>query len=51
MEVWIYPRLSESGPPQDCPESRHLMDVEHLNSIGTAIADLTRRTAELRGYL
>ena len=27
------------------------MDVEHINAIGTAIADLTRRTAELRGYL
>jgi len=27
------------------------MDVEHINAIGTALADLTRRTQDLRGYL
>ncbi len=27
------------------------MDVEHINAIGNALADLTHRTASLRGYL
>jgi len=27
------------------------MDVEHINAIGNALADLTRRTTDLRGYL
>jgi len=27
------------------------MDVEHINAIGNQLADLTRRTAHLRGYL
>jgi len=27
------------------------MDVEHINAIGNSLADLTRRTQELRGYL
>ena len=27
------------------------MDVEHINAIGNHIADLTRRTQDLRGYL
>nr|HET7859570.1 peptide chain release factor 2 [Caldimonas sp.] len=27
------------------------MDVEHINAIGNRIADLTRRTVDLRGYL
>jgi len=27
------------------------MDVEHINAIGNALADLTQRTAALRGYL
>ena len=27
------------------------MDVEHINAIGNNIADLTARTADLRGYL
>jgi len=28
-----------------------MMDVEHINAIGNALADLTQRTADLRGYL
>ncbi len=28
-----------------------IMDVEHINAIGNALADLTQRTAALRGYL
>jgi len=27
------------------------MDVEHINAIGYALADLTKRTVDLRGYL
>jgi len=27
------------------------MDIEHINAIGNALADLTLRTAALRGYL
>jgi len=27
------------------------MDVEHINAIGNALADLTKRTIDLRGYL
>jgi len=27
------------------------MDVEHINAIGNALADLTGRTTALRGYL
>jgi len=27
------------------------MDVEHINAIGNALADLTERTLALRGYL
>jgi hypothetical protein len=27
------------------------MDVEHINAIGNLLADLTRRTQDLRGYL
>jgi hypothetical protein len=28
-----------------------LMDIEHINSIGTLLADLSERTEQLRGYL
>jgi len=27
------------------------MDVEHINAIGSSLADLTERTVGLRGYL
>jgi len=27
------------------------MDIERINQIGTSLADLTQRTAALRGYL
>jgi len=27
------------------------MDVEHINAIGNRLADLTKRTIDLRGYL
>jgi hypothetical protein len=29
----------------------HIMDIEHINSIGTLLADLSARTEQLRGYL
>jgi hypothetical protein len=28
-----------------------IMDIEHINAIGNALADLTERTQALRGYL
>ena len=31
--------------------TKPLMDVEHINSIGNRLADLTQRTQALRGYL
>jgi hypothetical protein len=27
------------------------MDIEHINAIGTLLADLSARTEQLRGYL
>jgi len=27
------------------------MDIEHINAIGTLLADLKARTGQLRGYL
>jgi hypothetical protein len=30
---------------------RFTMDVEHINAIGNQLADLTKRTVDLRGYL
>jgi len=27
------------------------MDIEHINAIGNRLADLTKRTVDLRGYL
>jgi hypothetical protein len=29
----------------------HAMDIERINAIGAKLADLTERTAALRGYL
>jgi hypothetical protein len=31
--------------------TRHAMDNEQINAIGTMLADLTHRTEQLRGYL
>ena len=36
----------KKSPDLDCS-----MDIEHINLIGTTLADLTERTRELRGYL
>lgn len=33
------------------PNPRRHMDIEHINSIGTLLADLSARTEQLRGYL
>jgi hypothetical protein len=35
-----------AGPSKKIP-----MDIERINLIGTSLADLTRRTHALRGYL
>ncbi|HEY9063631.1 MAG TPA: hypothetical protein VIO33_01515 [Burkholderiaceae bacterium] len=32
-------------------DSLSTMDVEHINAIGNTLADLTKRTVDLRGYL
>ena len=37
--------------PQFAREPPHPMDIEHINSIGTLLADLSARTRQLRGYL
>ena len=36
--------------PLHCTTKRS-MDIERINAIGTLLADLTARTAALRGYL
>jgi hypothetical protein len=42
---------------QRCPKIaafknwNRIMDVEHINAIGNSLADLTKRTVDLRGYL
>ncbi len=36
------PRITHESSP---------MDVEHINAIGNSLADLTKRTVDLRGYL
>ena len=33
------------------PDKIRIMDIERINTIGKSIADLTERTAALRGYL
>jgi hypothetical protein len=33
------------------PRHALIMDIEHINSIGTLLADLSKRTEQLRGYL
>jgi hypothetical protein len=39
-------------PEWDIHRSRDTrMDTEHINSIGTLLADLSARTEQLRGYL
>jgi hypothetical protein len=35
----------------DRTRERATMDIERINAIGTALADLTQRTLDLRGYL
>lgn len=30
---------------------KYLMDIELINAIGNSLADLTKRTVDLRGYL
>jgi hypothetical protein len=42
--------MSKSAPFERGNRPR-TMDVEHINTIGKDLADLSRRTQELRGYL
>jgi hypothetical protein len=34
-----------------CTEAPATMDIEHINAIGSLLADLSARTEQLRGYL
>jgi hypothetical protein len=46
--------LSPNGslsPPAHHLNGTLIMDVEHINAIGNSLADLTKRTVDLRGYL
>lgn len=36
---------------QPSASPKNIMDIERINAIGTTLADLTARTAALRGYL
>jgi hypothetical protein len=40
-----------SGRHPGAAHSKNIMDIERINAIGTNLADLTARTAALRGYL
>jgi len=40
--------MRKSAPSED---KAARMDIERINLIGTTLADLTQRTAALRGYL
>jgi hypothetical protein len=42
--------MSESAPDQ-YRAAGLTMDVEHINAIGSMLADLSERTHALRGYL
>jgi hypothetical protein len=39
------------GQPGAAAQDTRTMDIEHINSIGTLLADLSARTEQLRGYL
>jgi hypothetical protein len=32
-------------------DTHRIMDIEHINAIGSLLADLSARTEQLRGYL
>ena len=44
-------RKSHVLPQGTTEPSEITMDAEHINQIGTQLADLAARTQELRGYL
>lgn len=51
---WI--AAGRAVPARDAPHQTHqkaaaTMDIEQINAIGTALTDLSERTAALRGYL
>jgi hypothetical protein len=43
--------MRNNGPILEQEPEARAMDVEHINAIGNTLADLTKRTASLRGYL
>jgi hypothetical protein len=47
--VAIHPGREKISGSQETEEND--MDVEHINAIGNSLADLTKRTVDLRGYL
>jgi hypothetical protein len=45
-------KIARFEPPRSAQRKKQpIMDVEHINAIGNALADLTKRTVDLRGYL
>jgi len=47
-----HPRAAAPAPPgRPRHDQIRTMDIERINAIGNHIADLTERTAALRGYL
>ena len=51
-EPWQSPwGLTLIGHNPRLPKQGSVMDIERINLIGTNLADLTRRTQALRGYL
>jgi hypothetical protein len=45
------PRRGCPGSPGRRAALQFIMDIERINAIGNALADLSERTAALRGYL
>lgn len=43
--------LSAAQPWGHPNHKARIMDVEHINAIGNSLADLSKRTVDLRGYL
>ena len=46
-----WPRAGAHAKIAGFAHGKPMMDIEHVNSIGTLLADLSARTEQLRGYL
>jgi hypothetical protein len=46
-----FPEQADSHAKIGVPFHDNTMDIERVNAIGTLLADLSARTAALRGYL